>query len=310
MAIEYDEFNDEVVDARWTLSSDQPGVTISETADGFFEWFCNTACLNEWYYQLWTAPPTEIDIWTKLVLPVRADVIGNDAAVGIWFDVDGDNYWLDVGFAFTKSTDKDTNRDEIVVPRQYVLYVYMWGSEEEVDTIGALLGPDQNELWIRLRWDGTYGYVYYATSEPKLARDWILATPGVVMPLGTDNPGIWFSQWGASGNDTGKRFKIDFVRPWLYESLDPPSLDQYQRLQGYPKVTHPLVFNRNIGAFEVMHQPQPAAPLPVVEGSDVLAYDGSGNLSTITRTIQGITYVKTLTYTAGDLTYVSNWVEQ
>ena len=39
----------------------------------------------------------------------------------------------------------------------------------------------------------------------------------------------------------------------------------------------------------------------------VLAYDVDGNLSTITKTIDSTSYVKTLTYTDGVLTNVSEW---
>lgn len=42
-------------------------------------------------------------------------------------------------------------------------------------------------------------------------------------------------------------------------------------------------------------------------GSGVLAYDGNGDLSTITKTIGGTSYVKTLTYTARVLTGISAW---
>jgi len=42
----------------------------------------------------------------------------------------------------------------------------------------------------------------------------------------------------------------------------------------------------------------------------VLAYDGSGNLSTITKTIDGTDYQKTLTYDgSNNLTGVSAWSE-
>lgn len=41
-----------------------------------------------------------------------------------------------------------------------------------------------------------------------------------------------------------------------------------------------------------------------------LAYDGSGNLSTITVTDGTDTWTQTLTYTDGNLTGVSAWVKQ
>jgi len=42
-------------------------------------------------------------------------------------------------------------------------------------------------------------------------------------------------------------------------------------------------------------------------GSLVLTYDGSGNLTTIQKTISGTNYTKTLTWTDGNLTEVSAW---
>jgi len=41
----------------------------------------------------------------------------------------------------------------------------------------------------------------------------------------------------------------------------------------------------------------------------VLEYDNDGNVSTITKTVNGIVTVKTLTYTDGVLTNVSAWEE-
>jgi len=41
--------------------------------------------------------------------------------------------------------------------------------------------------------------------------------------------------------------------------------------------------------------------------SMTLAYDGNGNLTTLTKTIDGTTYTKTFTWDAGRLTDISNW---
>lgn len=41
----------------------------------------------------------------------------------------------------------------------------------------------------------------------------------------------------------------------------------------------------------------------------VLEYDDNGNVSTITKTVNGVVTVKTLTYTDGVLTNVSAWEE-
>jgi len=43
--------------------------------------------------------------------------------------------------------------------------------------------------------------------------------------------------------------------------------------------------------------------------SATLAYDGSGNLSTITKVISGLSYQKTLSYTDGVLTDISAWIQ-
>lgn len=44
--------------------------------------------------------------------------------------------------------------------------------------------------------------------------------------------------------------------------------------------------------------------------AQVLAYDGSGNLSTVTVVAPSGTYRQTLTYTAGKVTNISTWVKQ
>ena len=52
------------------------------------------------------------------------------------------------------------------------------------------------------------------------------------------------------------------------------------------------------------------AMVPVESLAQTLAYDGSGNLSTVTVAWQGNTYVQTLTYTSSKLTGVTVWVKQ
>ena len=42
--------------------------------------------------------------------------------------------------------------------------------------------------------------------------------------------------------------------------------------------------------------------------SMTLAYDGSGNLTTLTKTIGATTYTKTFTWDAGRLTDISEWI--
>ena len=50
--------------------------------------------------------------------------------------------------------------------------------------------------------------------------------------------------------------------------------------------------------------------VPIDSLPQSLAYDGSGNLTTTTVTYLGNTYVQTLTYTAGKVTGISQWVKQ
>jgi YD repeat-containing protein len=90
----------------------------------------------------------------------------------------------------------------------------------------------------------------------------------------------------------------------------PPTLTHYQRLQGYARVVQNLVWNPESGDIEMEAQAKAHVPRSSTEGSYVLAYDGSGNLSTVTMTIGGTAWVKTLSYIGGDLTGVSKWIEQ
>jgi hypothetical protein len=80
-------------------------------------------------------------------------------------------------------------------------------------------------------------------------------------------------------------------------------------LQGYARVVQNLVWNPESGDMEMEAQSRAAVPRSSLDAAYVLAYDGSGNLSTITMTIGGTAWVKTLTYTGGNLTGVSGWVE-
>ena len=49
--------------------------------------------------------------------------------------------------------------------------------------------------------------------------------------------------------------------------------------------------------------------LPMASLSQVLAYDGSNNLQTITVTYLGHTYVQTFTMTGSNVTGISAWVK-
>lgn len=50
--------------------------------------------------------------------------------------------------------------------------------------------------------------------------------------------------------------------------------------------------------------------VPVDSLAQVLGYDASGNLTTITVSYGGNTYVQTMTWTSGNMTGVSQWVKQ
>lgn len=327
MTFVMDEFDDESIDAMWELALERAGVDVTETAAGDLQWYCDTDCTNEWWSQYPASDIESFDFYSKITIPTRAELIGADVSAGLWYSIGNDYNYVDFALWFADSAasyyaeDCDYN-DEILFTqgRTFALWidgyydVYKDASEFKCIDYVIALGDEQNEVWVRYRYDSQRKLMtfFYAIREPIVNTDWILAYQDFPIDVNDagDNPYLGFSQWGNTGNHLDKTFKIAYVRSWPEQAVEPPSLDQYQRLQGYPKVTHPLVFNRNTGEFEVMEQPRPAAPLPLVEGADVLAYDGSGNLSTITRTIGGITYVKTLTYTAGNLTGVTVWVEQ
>lgn len=89
----------------------------------------------------------------------------------------------------------------------------------------------------------------------------------------------------------------------------PPTLTHYQRLQGYARVVQNLVWNPESGDFEVEAQSRGVIPVSSQDASYVLTYDGSGNLGTITMTVGGTSWVKTLGYVGGNLSTVSKWVE-
>lgn len=50
--------------------------------------------------------------------------------------------------------------------------------------------------------------------------------------------------------------------------------------------------------------------IPTSGGSHDYGYDGSGNLTTDTWVVDGVTYIKTFTYTNGNLTGKTDWVKQ
>jgi hypothetical protein len=74
----------------------------------------------------------------------------------------------------------------------------------------------------------------------------------------------------------------------------PPTLTHYQRLQGYARVVHNLVWNPETGDFEV--------------DSYVPGFTGR-YMTTVDKTIGGTTWRKTITWTGDHVTAVSGWVE-
>lgn len=67
------------------------------------------------------------------------------------------------------------------------------------------------------------------------------------------------------------------------------------------------VYEQNKYSFRIVAIDQ--APTAGNNPSIVLGYTGS-NLTTITKTIDGVSYVKTLSYTGDSLTNISAWVQQ
>lgn len=254
-----------------------------------------------------------IDVYTKVSLPATGTM--TDVAPGggnvqfilqDWEGFYGTGIWI-------------YHYDDVDATWQWTLSSWAAGYDdgyEESAYVG--LGTDALDIWFRLTWpiDGGEAMIYYALTEPTVDGDWTTLMPAAYpfVPNLTGGDYLPYMQMFSQGNSFNLSEDLlvtfDYFREWIPESAPAPTLDQYQRLQGYPKVTHPLVFNRNTGEFEVMEQPRPAAPSPTTEGPYVLAYDGSGNLSTITVNIHGISYIKTLTYTGGNLSGVSVWVEQ
>jgi len=88
----------------------------------------------------------------------------------------------------------------------------------------------------------------------------------------------------------------------------PPTLTHYQRLQGYARVVQNLVWNPDTGDIEMEAQAHGAIPQASSDASFVLTYTDN-DLTAVTKTVGGTSWVKTLTYTDNDLTSVSGWVE-
>jgi hypothetical protein len=88
----------------------------------------------------------------------------------------------------------------------------------------------------------------------------------------------------------------------------PPTLTHYQRLQGYARVVHNLVWNPETGDFEVEAQSSSSVPTPSLDASYVPGFTGR-YMTTVDKTIGGTTWRKTITWTGDHVTAVSGWVE-
>ncbi len=297
----FDEFNDVQIGSQW-LNKDAGGAVTSES-ENQLKMVQDTG--QQALQRQANITLESQDVWCRMEMPPVLYADGN-ASNQMWFEDDTDYDGMG-GAALYATTVKG------VFTLDWWLDTDAYG-ENYYDTLEIY----QNYVYFRLKldWadpDMTVRY-FYSLTEPNLDSDWIELN-GFTITTEWKPTGFMSLYLAANPDNSNisREYFITYFRKWWIRGAEAalaPSLDQYQRLQGYPKVTHPLVYNRNTGQFEVMHQSKPAAPLPIVEGSDVLAYDASGNLSTVTRTINAIVYRKTLTYTAGDLTYVSNWVEQ
>ena len=252
-----------------------------------------------------------IDVYTKVALP-DPEGMGTDLYGGGNFQTYIQDFvgYYGVGIWVYFYDDVDSTW-------QWVLSSWVSGYDdgyEESVYIG--LGAVELEIWVRLTWplDGSESMIYYSLSQPLRDSDWIPLmpiTPYPFIPNGVDLPYYeMYSQGNSYDLPRDLLVGYEYFREWPPVPDDAPSLDQYQRLQGYPKVIHPLVFNRETGGFEVLAQSETLPPRPPDNPDHTLGYDGNGNLSTIDMLIGAITYRKTLTYTAGNLTGVSVWVEQ
>lgn len=70
----------------------------------------------------------------------------------------------------------------------------------------------------------------------------------------------------------------------------------------------PVVYNPNTGNLDRMVQPGQELPTSGLNASQVLGYTGT-NLTTITKTINGVQYRQTLTYDGDTLVGISAWVK-
>jgi hypothetical protein len=70
------------------------------------------------------------------------------------------------------------------------------------------------------------------------------------------------------------------------------------------------IFNYDVSAGIEVVTASDGTVLPIGDLAQVLGYDGSNNLTTVTVVFNTKTYIQTLTYTSGNLTGVSKFVVQ
>jgi len=297
----YDEFNDASIGPQW-VNTDAAGAVTSESEHKLkMTQETGQQCLQEQA----NIPMGSQDVWCRMEIP-PVTYSSAAASTQMWFE-DGIVYDGGAGVALYATTTKG----------EFELSWWVYSDGYGEDYTGVLTFY-QNYVYFRLKldWDDPDMLVrhFYSLTEPTRDADWIELAGFTIT---TEWKPETFMSLYLSGNpdnsSTEREYFFSYFRKWWLkgaEAAEAPSLDQYQRLQGYPKVTHPLVFNRTVGQFEVMEQPRATQPSPTVDADYTLAYDGSGNLSTITMVVGGISYLKTLTYAAGNLSTISVWVEQ
>lgn len=224
-----DEFNRAKIADIWEIGS-QAGVYPSATG-GFLQWECRSACVNVWVIQR-PLIIGDFDVWTRIILPTAAEVSPVDASVGVWLDCMNslNDIWL--GLSYTQSTDKDYENDwggpgVPISPRQFVAYIgaYDDATGDLIDTVGAFLGQDNNDVYFRMKFAAGVPSFYYALTEPVQETDWSEMDPGKTLTteFSEDDNEVYssfgFSQWGNAGNDTGLYFKVGFLRTWPASGL-------------------------------------------------------------------------------------------
>lgn len=231
--IQYDEFDDETIAPFW-IDDTGAGTELTETSEGDLQLYCNTDCQNG-VYQYLSNIPADFDVYCKVTMPDREDIIGADADLGIWMEFGDDNNWMSLSLAFTDSDWVDYKDDctyatwDLVSPRQYTFYVDAENYDAETClSHGVLLGPDQSTLWMRIKQVAGEMSFYYALSEPGLDSDWIPDSANAEpfdMGWGATNPYFYFGVWGNLGNHTDKTFTIAYFREWDPNPFVPDEFD-------------------------------------------------------------------------------------